>query len=683
MTNQLKTIEIEIPQEYKRLFDSDWREAAVYGGRFSLKSHTVARVLLIKARMNKTRVACFREFQNSISESSHQLLKDLIELYDLKDFEVTDKSIINKINGSDFLFKGLHRNEQNVKSTEGIDIAWVEEAQTVSKSSLEVLTPTIRKAGSQIIYTYNRLLEIDPVHERLVLEGRPNTLIINENYDIALKYGFMPDSVRLEMEDDKEKRPALYQHKWMGEPNNVEGRIYKDWEIIDDIPHEARLWRRGLDFGYTIDPTVMVDIYEYNGGYIIDEIIYAKGLSNKSIADVINNQTEECLVIADSAEPKSIDEISSYGVSIVGAKKGPGSVSQGISVVQAQKISITRKSNKTITAYQNYMWSVDKRSTEHLPIPDDTIHEWSNSMDCLVAGTKIKTIDGYKPIENVTTNEYVYTRDGLRQVKDSWLVKKNAQVIKLVLSNSKQLTGTPNHRIWTSKGWQHLTALRYGDIVYVWETKSYTKEEITSVTQRKRNSITTMVVSFFIDVFGKKPMAIYQKVIISITRMVLKQITDWQISHLLTKRNTDKTTLEQEHQSQRVVTLVERTLSLRPEEKVVGSAQTNVRVNGGEITKLTLLKRFVLFVAKSLCKTSINLPRLVPVSVVGLKDEKEKRSVYDITVNDCNEYFAGDILVHNSIRYGFNGGTGDGRAKQLQQQRFQSNKHNIINSSNK
>ena len=96
-----------IPKEFKRLFDRDWREAAVYGGRYSLKSHSVARFLLIRARQQKTRVACFREFQSSIAESSHQLLKDLIAQYELTDFEVTDNSIVNTINGSDFLFKGL------------------------------------------------------------------------------------------------------------------------------------------------------------------------------------------------------------------------------------------------------------------------------------------------------------------------------------------------------------------------------------------------------------------------------------------------------------------------------------------------------------------------------------------------------------------------------------------------
>lgn len=383
MTNQHT---INIPGEFRRLFDDDWREAAIYGGRFSLKSHTVARVLLIKARQKKTRVACFREFQSSINESSHQLLADLIKKYELTDFQVTDKSIVNTINGSDFIFKGLWNNEQTIKSIEGINIAWVEEAQTISKSSLEVLTPTVREDGSQIIYTYNRLLESDPIHQRLVVEGRPNTLVINVNYDIALKYGMMPENIKLEMEDDKLKRQALYKHKWLGEPNNVEGRIYRNWEVIDEIPHQARLWRRGLDFGFTTDPTVCEDIYEYNGGYIIDEIIYQKGLSNKSIADLLIVQPEQCLVIADSAEPKSIAELSSYGLSIVGCQKGAGSVSQGIQFVQGQKISITRRSTKTLTAYQNYTWAIDKRTTAALPIPDDSIHEWSNSMDAIRYG---------------------------------------------------------------------------------------------------------------------------------------------------------------------------------------------------------------------------------------------------------------------------------------------------------
>lgn len=309
--------------------------------------------------MEKTRIACFREFQNSIADSSHQLLADLIKKYELTDFEITDNAIVNNLTGSDFLFKGLHRNEQSIKSIEGVDIAWCEEAQTLTQSSLEILTPTIRKEGSQIIYTYNRLFEEDPVHKRVVLEGRPNSIILYVNYDVALKYGFMPESVRLEMEDDKAKRPQLYKHKWLGEPNLLESKIYKDWVITEEIPHEAKLVRFGLDFGYSQDPTAIVAIYYYNGGYILDEIVYQKGLSNRSIADILQQQ-ENIVCIADSAEPKSIDEIKSYKVLILPASKGPGSVNQGIQFVKEQKISVTKRSMNLWSEYQNYLYMTDK-----------------------------------------------------------------------------------------------------------------------------------------------------------------------------------------------------------------------------------------------------------------------------------------------------------------------------------
>lgn len=351
-------IEIEIPEEYERLFDTDWREAAIWGGRFSLKSHTVARYLLIRARMNETRILCAREFQNSIADSSHQLLSDLINEYDLRDFKITDKTIINTKTGSEFLFKGLHRNEQSIKSIEGIDIAWVEEAQTITQNSIEILTPTVRKDNSQIIYTYNRLMEEDPVHKRLVIEGRPNTLLINVNYDIALKYGWMPDVIRLEMEDDKKHRPSLYKHKWLGEPSSVEGRIYRDWQLIETIPHEARRVGRGLDFGYSVDPAAVIDIYEYNGGYILDEVVYRKGMTNAELATALKEG--DILTVADSAEPKSIDELKAHGITIVPAEKGKDSILHGIQLLQGLKISVTAHSQNIWREYNGYMWDRDR-----------------------------------------------------------------------------------------------------------------------------------------------------------------------------------------------------------------------------------------------------------------------------------------------------------------------------------
>lgn len=142
----------------------------------------------------------------------------------------------------------------------------------------------------------------------------------------------------------------------LGQLGSVEGRIYKDWRVIDEIPHEARFECMGLDFGYTNDPTAIVALYRYNGGFILDEIAYRKGMSNKFIADLLLGLEIQGVVFADSAEPKSIDDISGFGVSIVGVKKGSGSVKQGIQFIQNQRISVTKRSLNILKEYRAYMW---------------------------------------------------------------------------------------------------------------------------------------------------------------------------------------------------------------------------------------------------------------------------------------------------------------------------------------
>ena len=164
----------------------------------------------------------------------------------------------------------------------------------------------------------------------------------------------------------------------LGQLGDVEGKIYRDWALIDSIPHEARLERYGLDFGYTNDPTAICGLWRYNGGFILDEICYQRGMSNREIADVLK-KVDVALVIADSAEPKSIDEIKSYGVRILPCQKGPGSVSQGIQFVQDQRISVTKRSLNIIREYRNYMWERDKDGK----ILNEPEHEFSHSMDAI------------------------------------------------------------------------------------------------------------------------------------------------------------------------------------------------------------------------------------------------------------------------------------------------------------
>ena len=176
-----------------------------------------------------------------------------------------------------------------------------------------------------------------------------------------------------------------------------EGKIYRDWQIIDEIPHEAKLERYGVDFGYSNDPTAIIALYYYNGGYIVDEITYQKGLSNKQIADILLNK-EKQLVIADSAEPKSIDEINSYGVPISGAEKGKDSVSHSIQMVQEQRISMTSRSLNVIREYRNYLWQTDKQG-KVLNIPED---HFKHSMDAIAYA-----LTSLQPIKRRIENEKI------------------------------------------------------------------------------------------------------------------------------------------------------------------------------------------------------------------------------------------------------------------------------------
>lgn len=207
--------------------------------------------------------------------------------------------------------------------------------------------------------------------------------VVNKRTDV--------DHITLTYKDNealsKEIRDSIEQRKerkgwWtvygLGQLGEVEGKIYKDWDIIDELPKYARLERHGLDYGYSNDPTAIVAIYYYDGGYIVDEVAYQKGLSNKQISDVLMNQ-RQVPVVPDSAEPKSNDELKAYGHTVIPAEKGPDSVRNGIQLVQDQKISITKRSINIIREYRNYLWETDKDGVI-LNVPE---HTFSHSMDAI------------------------------------------------------------------------------------------------------------------------------------------------------------------------------------------------------------------------------------------------------------------------------------------------------------
>lgn len=170
--------------------------------------------------------------------------------------------------------------------------------------------------------------------------------------------------------ESRKNRAGWWKVYGEGQLGEVEGRIYRGWNIIDEVPHEARLERYGLDFGWHPDPASLVAVYYYNGGYILDEVGYQLEWSNRDIAETIKN-LPKALVVADSAEPKSISEIQMYGVNVIPTIKGADSVRHGIKAVQDQRISVTKNSVNIIREYRNYLWATDKEGKIIAGVPED------------------------------------------------------------------------------------------------------------------------------------------------------------------------------------------------------------------------------------------------------------------------------------------------------------------------
>lgn len=248
------------------------------------------------------------------------------------------------------------------------DVLFINECNNLP---FETYTQLAIRTNDFIFLDYNPVSEFW-VHTEIIPKFEHDFLIVTYKDNEAL-----PETVVQELESRRNNK-AFWTVYGEGKIGEAEHRIYKGWVMVDEIPHEARLVRYGLDFGYTNDPTAITAIYYYNGGYILDEVIYQKGLSNKDIADILT-VNPKATVIADSAEPKSIDEIKSYGVIVLPASKGQGSINQGIQYIQEQRISVTKRSTNLWKEYSNYLWMTDKDG-KILNVPQDFLNHCLDSI---------------------------------------------------------------------------------------------------------------------------------------------------------------------------------------------------------------------------------------------------------------------------------------------------------------
>lgn len=372
--------DVTLPQYARELF-KPYRYKVLYGGRGAARSWSVARALLIQAASRPMRVGCFREFQRSIQDSVHRLLCDQIDLMKLPGFEITNREIRHRC-GSLFIFEGLRHNVTKIKSLEGIDVAWVEEAEHVSSNSWDVLIPTIRKEGSEIWATFNPDQESDPTYQRFVVNTPPSTYLKKCSH---LDNPWFPDALRREMEYLRKVDPEAAAHVWDGECRTMtDAQVLRGkWRIDDFEPGDD--WDGpyyGADWGFSTDPTVITKTWVHKRTLYVEHERYEIGVEVDHLAEFFH-AVPGCAkhhIRADNARPELISHLQRKGFKIQAASKWPGSVEDGVSYLRSFEVIVIHPRCKH-TAQEARLWSYkcDRLSGDPLPtLAPGNDHAWDS-----------------------------------------------------------------------------------------------------------------------------------------------------------------------------------------------------------------------------------------------------------------------------------------------------------------
>lgn len=341
-----------------------------HGGRGSAKSWNVARLLLQRAVRIPTRVLCAREYQNSIADSVHRLLSDQIDFAGWnKKFNITNNSISSKC-GSEFIFKGIQRNINEIKSLEGVDICWVEEAQPVSDQSWKVLIPTIRKENSEIWVTFNPDENSDPTYQRFVVNPPPNAIVIPVSYR---DNPWFPKTLEAERLYCRATDPDAYRNIWEGETRvRSAAEVFNGkWTVsVFDAPTDARFYF-GADWGFSQDPTVLIRCWIQEQSLYVDYEGWGVGVEIDETPALFRSVpgAERWPIKADNARPETISAMRRAGFNITAARKWPGCVEDGIAILRGFKqIVIHERCKHMIDEMKFYRYKVDRLTGEVLPL---------------------------------------------------------------------------------------------------------------------------------------------------------------------------------------------------------------------------------------------------------------------------------------------------------------------------
>lgn len=349
------------------------RYKGVYGGRGSAKSHFFAGLLIERMLACKTDAVCIREVQGSLKESVKRLLENKIADMGVGHLFDIIESVIRCKAGGQIIFTGMQNHTaESIKSLEGYDIAWVEEAQSLSNRSLELLRPTIRKPESELWFSWNPNKASDPIDRLLRGDNPPkDAIVVRANY---VDNPWFPDVLRDEMVMDQKRDPDKYAHVWLGEYQRVSDSQVLKGKISIDSFTPGDNWDGpyfGADWGFSVDPTTLVKLWFYADRLYIEYEAYGVGVEIDHTPALFKTVpgSETHVIRADNARPETISYMRRAGFNIVGAIKGKGSVEDGVVHLRGyEKIIIHPRCVHAIEEARLWSYKTDRLSGDILPV---------------------------------------------------------------------------------------------------------------------------------------------------------------------------------------------------------------------------------------------------------------------------------------------------------------------------
>lgn len=706
-----------------RVFDklaeaySRYRILVMVGSGRSGKTYSILQWIIIQCFNTKTplKVAIVRAKLTWLKATVLVDFKDIL----VNQLGIWDEQCFNKsemtynLNGSIISFLGLDSDAGKQKA-HGMktDLLYFNECAELDYEPVRQLI--LRNVG-KVILDLNPCVGVDFWLYEKILGGRKDALEIHSTYK---DNWFCPQEFITEIElseptEENIKNGTADETHWkiygLGQRALVKGLVFPVFETVAELPMDLKNCAYGMDFGFANDFTTLTFKGELDGCLFIDEMLYKRGLVNleskynekqASIEAELKklNINKRFTIWADSAEPKSIQDLKNAGFNIDAVKKGAGSILDGINTIKRFKLRVTERSMNLIKELRNYKW-VENRDGSPTNIPVDNFNH------CIAKGTLITTHKGDIPIENVIIGDYVLTRKGYRKVLKAWCSGKNQYVSRIITDNGLTLDATNNHKIYTCENdFIELENININNTLLIIKRdnnicftmnqmlqillflmEKYTNEIQSRIKEITEYTIELQMISRCIEIFGYSLMVLYLKVITYIIKILIHLITTYQILNVFHAKSIDycivkiknifqlilntcvkniENGMSQKMVMQNIVNMPESRIKIENTKNIhvdivdvnipqnidiaqMDFAQINVIEDGVDKKDLITKLEHALNVVRNLPLEKIIKQNTA--HVIAVKNNIYKTDVYDLSIEDEHEFFANGILVHNCL----------------------------------